>query len=68
MRHPEQVENQIERRAGSVDRRACEERRSEERLSLMKKDCRKNLPRRDSDMDGLMVEGELWWSSSQQFF
>ena len=68
MRHPEQVENQIERRAGGVDRRACEERRSEERLNHMKKDCRKNLPRRDSDMDGLMVEGELWWSSSQQFF
>jgi len=68
MSHSEQVESKVDRRAGCEDRRICDERRSDERISHMKKACRKNLPRRDSDMDGLMVEGELWWSSSQQFF
>ena len=68
MTNSTQAGNKIDRRTGCIDRRVCDERRDHDRLSYMKKDCRGNLPRRDSDMDGRMIEGELWWSSSQQFF
>ena len=61
-------ENTIDRRAGSVERRVGYERRSEERLGDMKMDCRNSVPRRGSDMDEKIMEDELWWSSSQQFF
>ena len=57
-----------DRRMGRLDRRANEERRNEDRLSHMKGECRNNVPRRQSDMAGRMIEGELWWSSSRHNF
>jgi hypothetical protein len=67
MTHSAQIEQIIERRAGSVDRRLASERRSEERLSQMKGECRSSNPRRDMDINRGVIEGEMWWSS-QQFF
>ena len=57
-----ETKNDIERRMGTVDRRANDERRNHDRMSHMKGECRSNTPRRGSDMAGKMVEGELWWS------
>ncbi|MCK5002809.1 MAG: hypothetical protein KAS57_07270 [Gammaproteobacteria bacterium] len=67
MTHSNQIEKTIDRRASSVDRRMASERRSEERLSQMKGECRSSIPRRDMDINREMIEGEMWWSR-QQFF
>ena len=57
-----QIENTVDRRSGNRDRRVSGERRSEERLSQMKNECRSHPPRRDMDVDGSVTDGELWWS------
>lgn len=59
---------QVERRVGAIERRSDNERRNQKRTSFMKMECRSEVPRRDLDRDERMEEGELWWSSSQQFF
>lgn len=52
----------VDRRTGNLDRRLNGERRNKDRLLHMKGECRSNVPRRNSDVAGRLVEGELWWS------
>ena len=67
MPHSEKTSNveKVERRKHWRDRRKVSERRNQERLSHMESDCRNNVPRRESDVSGTLVEGELWWSGNQ---
>ena len=67
MTYSTQIKKTMDRRTGRVDRRLAGERRSEERLSRMKSECRCSLPRRDMDINREMIEGELWWSKQQLF-
>ena len=69
MSHSENVSNvkKIERRKHWRDRRKMSERRNPERLHHMESDCRNNVPRRESDIIGTLVEGELWWSGDRSF-
>ena len=70
MPHSENTSNveKVERRKHWRDRRKVSERRSQGRLSHMEEDCRNDSPRRESDITGTLVEGELWWSGHQSFF
>jgi hypothetical protein len=56
-----------ERRRHWHDRRSESDRRNKERLNHMDDDCRNNIPQRESDVIGTLVEGELWWSGDQRF-
>jgi hypothetical protein len=56
-----------ERRKHWNDRRKTADRRNQERLNHMGEDCRNNIPRRESDIIGTFVEGELWWSGDRRF-
>jgi len=70
MAHTRNTENEkiTERRIAIFDRRCDEDRRNECRQSLMKDECRSDVPRRGADIDGSKMEVEMWWSNSQQFF
>lgn len=70
MTHIKNTENSSnnERRASDIDRRTNAERRSKERLACMRAECRKNVPRRESDSAGRLIEGELWWNGTHRFF
>ncbi len=57
----------IERRKHWRDRRMKDERRNPVRISHMNDECRDAAPRRDSDIAGTLVEGELWWSGDNNF-
>lgn len=57
----------MERRKHWRDRRAEAERRNQARLNRMDGECRNNTPRRESDLAGTLVEGELWWSGDRTF-
>ncbi len=69
MSHVENAPNgeKIERRKHWMDRRKMPERRNPARLMHMESDCRNNIPRRESDIIGTLVEGELWWSGDRSF-
>ena len=57
----------IERRKHWYDRRAHADRRNQERLGHTEYDCRSYVPRRQSDVAGGLVEGEVWWSGDRRF-
>ena len=56
-----------ERRKRWNDRRKVPDRRNPARLHHMNEDCRSNIPRRESDISGTEVDGELWWSGDRRF-
>lgn len=69
MSHSKNTPNveKIERRKEWIERRKMPDRRNQERLNHMGEDCRSNVPRRESDVAGTLVEGELWWSGDIRF-
>lgn len=69
MSHTENTSNveSAERRKHWNDRRKASDRRNQERLNHMDEDCRSNVPRREADVIGTYVEGELWWSGDRRF-
>ncbi len=52
----------IERRKHWIDRRGGEDRRNPQRLKLVSYDCRSGQPRRRSDADGKLSDGDIWWN------
>ena len=52
----------VERRKHWRDRRAGGDRRNPQRLRLVSYDCRSGQPRRQSDVSGVLNEGEVWWT------
>lgn len=69
MSHSENTPNveKIERRKDWIERRKKSDRRNQERLNHADEDCRSNIPRRESDITGTLVEGELWWMGDRRF-
>ncbi|MDH3342403.1 MAG: hypothetical protein OEM07_01620 [Gammaproteobacteria bacterium] len=67
MAHSTQIGTNIERRMARGDRRREGERRSEERIAHMKRECRGSLPRRDMDINRQLITGEQWWSRQELF-
>ncbi|MCK4704783.1 MAG: hypothetical protein KAT90_04850 [Gammaproteobacteria bacterium] len=69
MAHTRNTENEkvTDRRMVVLDRRENKERRNQLRLSLMKDECRDDVPRRHSDMVSSTIEGETWWNRQQLF-
>jgi len=59
--------SKIERRKHWQDRRMNNERRNPVRIGHMNDECRSDVPRRDSDIAGKLVEGERWWSGDRNF-
>jgi hypothetical protein len=59
--------SQIERRKHWRDRRACLDRRNPERIAHSGYDCRSDNPRRQSDIDGDLAEGDIWWNSDESY-
>lgn len=59
--------SRIERRRNWRDRRLGAERRGSERLRKMEYDCRSYIPRRESDISGSAIEGEIWWGGDRRF-
>jgi len=64
---PRYNETKIERRKHWRDRRVLVERRNSGRISQAEYDCRDGAPRRESDIAGKLVEGEIWWSGDRRF-
>jgi hypothetical protein len=56
-----------ERRKHWRDRRSVPDRRNPERVSHSGYDCRTGVPRRQSDVSGESVEGEIWWNSDDSY-
>ncbi len=54
----------FERRMHWRDRRAGSDRRNNGRLNLTRYDCRSGAPRRKSDVDGTLTDGEVWWNDA----
>jgi len=52
----------VERRKKWRDRRASNDRRNPQRLSLVSYDCRSGQPRRQSDIGGKLNDGDIWWN------
>jgi len=50
-----------ERRKHWRDRRLTPDRRNPERILHSEYDCRSGVPRRQSDIGGELVEGDVWW-------
>ncbi len=50
-----------DRRLNWRERRANDERRNPHRISLMQEDCRRGIPRRESDISGIASEVDVWW-------
>lgn len=69
MKHSKLQSNvkKIERRKHWRDRRVLEDRRNSSRLGQAGYDCRSYVPRRESDISGSVVEGELWWQGDRRF-
>lgn len=69
MSHSENTSNveKIERRKDWIERRKMPDRRNQERLNHTDEDCRNNIPRRESDITGTLIEGEIWWSGDRRF-
>ena len=57
----------VERRKHWRDRRATPDRRNPERVLHDGFDCRSGAPRRQSDIGGELVEGEIWWNSDESY-
>lgn len=57
----------IERRKHWYDRRVDVDRRNLERLCQTEYDCRSYVPRRELDIAGGLVEGEVWWNGDRRF-
>lgn len=57
-----------ERRKHWRDRRSTPDRRNQQRLQLTSYECRSVVPRRQSDADGELTEGEVWWQQDNDVF
>jgi len=56
----------VERRKHWRDRRrANEDRRNPARMRLLSYDCRSGLPRRQADISGDLIDGEIWWNEKK---
>ena len=51
----------VDRRKHWRDRRSGVERRCSSRKQHEAFDCRSGIPRRQSDIDGELYDGEVWW-------
>jgi len=54
--------SKIERRQQWRDRRVVEDRRNVVRLQHTEFDCRRETPRRRSDISGELYGGDVWWN------
>jgi len=50
-----------DRRLNWDERRSNQERRNQFRVQLMPEDCRRGVPRRESDLTGISSEADVWW-------
>lgn len=50
-----------DRRLNWSERRDDKERRNQFRVQLMPEDCRRGIPRRESDITGNRNEADVWW-------
>ena len=58
-------DSNLNRRANWAERRSSEERRNDYRVSVMQDDCRRGVPRRESDISGDASEGNVWWKEKK---
>lgn len=56
-----------ERRKHWRDRRITPDRRNPERLQRAAYDCRSGVPRRQSDIGGELVDGDVWWQQDENY-
>ena len=62
MRLPQSKQDpNFNRRLNWAERRNNEERRNTYRVSVMQDDCRRGVPRRESEISGDNSEGNVWW-------
>lgn len=57
------VKTHRERRKHWQERREFPDRRNPERILHSVYDCRSGVPRRQSDISGDQVDGDIWWDS-----
>lgn len=62
------AESKVERRKHWRDRRAIPDRRNPERIQHTEFDCRNGIPRRQSDIAGVLAEGDVWWEEENNYF
>lgn len=66
MRSPQNKhDSHLNRRENWAERRSTEERRNTYRVSIMQDDCRRGVPRRESDVSGEACVGNVWWKEEK---